>query len=68
MKKLFFAILALTLVFAVASCMPEKKEDGNSSETNQNAIETLDPNAALNASEYVIVLCARASKQKPALT
>ena len=55
MKKLFFAILALILVFAVASCMPEKKEDGNSSETNQNAIETLDPNAALNASEYVIV-------------
>ena len=55
-KKLLFAVRALTLVFAVAACMPEKKGDGgNSDETNNNSVETLDPNEALNVADYVIV-------------
>ncbi len=62
-KKMFFVILALTLIFAAVSCMPEKKDDENKNdETNNNAIETLDPNEALSVADYVIVRADLAKK------
>ncbi len=62
-KKLFFGVLALILIFAAVSCMPPKKNDENKNdETDQNAVDTLDPNEALSVADYVIVRADLAKK------
>ena len=63
MKKIFFTIIALIIVMSVVSCGTDKQSDTDTENQDKNNVETLSPDQALSATDYVIVRADLASQE-----